>query len=90
VLQQTVNNSAITLRFNRNPGTGADTFPYKVLFLLMFETVEKSIKLVFGTEVRNVTKNHILGYALEKKLRILIRSGISFSFMFGALYVMQI
>jgi len=65
MLQQTVNNFVVTLCFSRNPGTGADPVPetqcYKVLFILMLETVEKSIKLVFGFEVRNVTKNHIFG-----------------------------
>jgi len=39
----------------------------------MLETVEKTIKLVFGTAVINVTKNHIFGYVLEKKLRVWIR-----------------
>ena len=83
VLQQTVNNSVITLCFSRNSGTGADPVPetlcYKVLFILMLEMAEKPIKLVFGTEVLSVTKNHTFGHALEKKFRIWIRSGSSFS-----------
>lgn len=42
----------------------------------MTETVEKSIKLVFGTEVRNVTKNQIFGYALEKNWELELGLGV--------------
>ena len=55
----------------------------------MLLTVEKTIKLVFGTEALNETNNHIFGYVLEKMLRIWIRSGSSFGFMFRALCVVK-
>jgi len=56
----------------------------------MLETVEKTIKLVSGTEVLNVTKNHIFSYVLQKELRIWIRSAGSFSFMLRVFCVMKV